>query len=99
MHTYRLVSLSGDQRHDLPPGRTVVVGRGVGCDITVYDPTISRRHGELIAGPDGVTLKDLGSSNGTYVNGRRVTTARLTVNDAVTFGKVGYQLEAVPVEP
>jgi len=63
MHTYRLVSLSGDQRHDLPAGRTVVVGRGVGCDITVYDPTISRRHGELIAGPDGVTLKDLGSSN------------------------------------
>jgi hypothetical protein len=54
--------------------------------------------GELIAGPDGVTLKDLGSSNGTYVNGRRVTTARLTVNDAVTFGKVGYQLEVVPVE-
>lgn len=99
MLTYRLVSLAGDQRHELSAGRTVTVGRGVGCDITVYDPTISRRHAELTADPDGVLLKDLGSSNGTYVNGRRVATARLNPNDAVTFGKVGYQLEAAPAEP
>jgi adenylate cyclase len=99
MPTYRLVSLAGDQRFDLGPDRGVIVGRGVGSDIAVYDPTISRRHAELVAGPDGVVLKDLGSSNGTYVNGRRVTTARLSPNDAVTFGKVGFRLEALPAAP
>jgi adenylate cyclase len=99
MLTYRLVSLAGDQRFELVAGRSVIVGRGVGSDITVYDPTISRRHAELIAGPDGVLLKDLGSSNGTYVNGRRVMSTRLAPNDAVTFGKVGYQLEAAPEAP
>jgi adenylate cyclase len=99
MPAYRLVSLAGDQRFDLAPGRSVIVGRGVGSDITVYDPTLSRRHAELTAGPDGVMVKDLGSSNGTYVNGRRVTAARLTPNDSITFGKVGYQLEAAPPPP
>ncbi len=99
MPSYRLVSTTDDQRFDLPPGRTVVVGRGVDTDITVYDPTISRRHAELIAGPDGVTVKDLGSSNGTHVNGRRLTTARLAPGDSVSFGKVSYQLELAPTTP
>jgi adenylate cyclase len=99
MLTHHLVSLAGDQRFDLPPGRSVIVGRGVGSDIAVYDPTISRRHAELIASDDAVTVKDLGSSNGTYVNGRRITSARLSANDAITFGKVGFQLEAVPAAP
>jgi len=99
MPSYRLVSTTDDQRFDLPPGKTIVVGRGVGTDLTVYDPTISRRHAELVAGPDGVTVKDLGSSNGTHVNGRRLTTARLAPGDSVSFGKVSYQLELVPTTP
>ena len=97
MPSYRLVSTTDDQRFDLPPGRSVIVGRGIGTDLTVYDPTISRQHAELIAGPDGVVVKDLGSSNGTHVNGRRLTTARLAPGDSVSFGKVSYQLELVPV--
>ena len=99
MPFYRLVSTTDDQRFDLPPGRTILVGRGVGTDLTVHDPTISRRHAELIAGPDGVVVNDLGSSNGTHVNGRRLTTARLAPGDAVSFGKVSYQLELVPALP
>jgi adenylate cyclase len=96
MPAYRLVSANDDQHFDLPEGRTVVVGRGVDSDLTVLDPTISRRHAELTAGPDGVALKDLGSSNGTHVNGRRLTTARLAPGDSVSFGKVSYQLEIAP---
>ena len=99
MPAYRLVSAAEDQRFDLPPGRTVVVGRGVDSDLTVLDPTISRRHAELTAGPDGVLVKDLGSSNGTHVNGRRLTTARLAPGDSVSFGKVSYQLELVSTPP
>jgi pSer/pThr/pTyr-binding forkhead associated (FHA) protein len=90
--TYRLVSFTGDQHFELPLGRSVVVGRGVQSDITIYDPTISRRHAQLTAGPDGVVVKDLNSSNGTCINGARVSTGRLTPRDSITFGKVLYQL-------
>jgi adenylate cyclase len=90
---YRLVSYSGDQTFELPPGKSLVVGRGVSSDIAIYDPTISRRHAELIVENDGVQVKDLGSSNGTCINGSRVKSGRLSPNDSVTFGKVLFQLE------
>ncbi|MFL5403476.1 MAG: adenylate/guanylate cyclase domain-containing protein [Gemmatimonadales bacterium] len=90
---YRLVSFSGDQSFELPPGRSLVVGRGLSSDIAIYDPTISRRHAELTAGNDGVQVKDLGSSNGTCINGTRVKAGRLSPKDSVTFGKVLFQLE------
>ena len=90
---YRLVSFSGDQSFELPPGRSLVVGRGISSDIAIYDPTISRRHAELTVGMDGVRVKDLGSSNGTCINGSRVSTGRLNPNDSITFGKVLFQLK------
>jgi adenylate cyclase len=90
---YRLVSFSGDQSFELPHGRSLVVGRGVTSDIAIYDPTISRRHAELIVETDGVQVKDLGSSNGTCINGTRVMAGLLSPNDSVTFGKVLFQLE------
>jgi adenylate cyclase len=90
---YRLVSLSGDQTYELPSGRSLVVGRGVSSDIAIYDPTISRRHAELTVGADGVRVKDLGSSNGTCINGTRVSAGRLNPNDSITFGKVLFQLK------
>ena len=90
---YRLVSFSGDQTFELPQGRSLVVGRGINSDIAIYDPTISRRHAELTVGTDGVQVKDLGSSNGTCINGNRVTAGRLQANDSITFGKVLFQLK------
>ena len=99
MPTFRLVSSSGDQSFELPHGRSLVVGRGVATDIAIYDPTISRRHAELIARSDAVEVRDLGSSNGTCINGSRVTSGRLTVNDSITFGKVTYKVREVRPSP
>ena len=96
---YRLVSFAGDQSFELLPGRSLVVGRGVTSDIAIYDPTISRRHAELIVGADGVQVKDLGSSNGTCINGSRVSSGRLKTNDSVTFGKVLFQLKDLTTGP
>src|SRR5690606_3612545 len=93
MSGYRLVATEGTQSFDLPAGRSVVVGRGVTSDIALYDPTISRRHAELTAGPDGVQVRDLGSSNGTSVNGARVAIGLLQSSDSIAFGKVAFQLE------
>jgi adenylate cyclase len=88
----RLVSIAGDQTFELPEGRTLVVGRGVASDIAIYDPTISRRHAELTVGADGVEVKDVGSSNGTCINGTRVSDGQLRLEDTITFGKVSFRL-------
>jgi adenylate cyclase len=97
MSPFRLVSTSGDQSFELPPGRSVVVGRGVATDIAIYDPTISRRHAELTDRGEVIEVRDLGSSNGTCINGSRVATGQLQLNDSITFGKVTYRVrEAKP---
>jgi adenylate cyclase len=67
----------------------------VATDIAIYDPTISRRHAELTVQGDVVDVRDLGSSNGTWLNGSRVATGRLRANDSVTFGKVTYRLTEI----
>ena len=99
MPAYRLTALEGTRTFDLPPGRVLILGRGTACDLPVYDPTISRRHAELTATPDGVELRDLDSSNGITVNGRRSAGATLHPGDTVAFGKVEFRLEAVPDGP
>jgi adenylate cyclase len=98
---FKLVSTSGDQSIDLQPGRTLVVGRAVTSDVPIYDPTISRRHAEITQTGTGVRVKDLGSSNGTFLNGARVSEAEAAANDVITFGKVAFRVKDVtaPVRP
>jgi pSer/pThr/pTyr-binding forkhead associated (FHA) protein len=50
----------------------VLIGRSRRCDFIVADPSVSRRHALLLRGDAGWTLYDLGSTNGTRVNGRSV---------------------------
>jgi len=70
---FKLLSTTGEQSIDLQPGRIVVVGRAVTSDVPIYDPTISRRHAEVSLADGGVKVKDVGSSNGTFLNGARIT--------------------------
>ena len=72
----------------VPPGTPVVIGREASCDLPVADPEVSRRHAELNADPDGLRVRDLGSRNGTSVNGVQVTDARLMAGDMLTIGGV-----------
>jgi adenylate cyclase len=92
---YKLVSTSGEQTIDLKPGAQLVVGRAVNSDVPIYDPTISRQHAQLSAKDGGVLVKDLGSSNGTFLNGSRITEAVATANDVVMFGKVSFHVREV----
>src|SRR5260370_28096866 len=73
----------------------LVVGRAVTSDNLIYDPTICRTHAEIAVTAGGVKLKDLGSSNGTFLNGARVTEAEAGENDIVTFGKVAFKVISV----
>jgi adenylate cyclase len=58
----------------------------------VLDPTVSRRHAELTVEPNGILMKDLGSSNGTFVNGARVESSLIRTGDRVVFGKILFEL-------
>ncbi|MEK6768840.1 MAG: adenylate/guanylate cyclase domain-containing protein [Gemmatimonadota bacterium] len=92
---FKLVSTSGDQTVDVKPGVTLIVGRAVNSDVPIYDPTISRQHAQVTASNGGVQIKDLGSSNGTFLNGSKITEAVATPNDVVMFGKVSFYVREV----
>ncbi|HTK55695.1 MAG TPA: adenylate/guanylate cyclase domain-containing protein [Gemmatimonadales bacterium] len=99
MTAYRLVSVSGEHTFDCPPGRVMVLGRATGNDFPVQDPTISRRHAELEGTPNGIRVKDLGSSNGTFLGGAKLEEKVVTAGEQVTFGKVAFNVQVVQAAP
>ncbi|HEX8851474.1 MAG TPA: adenylate/guanylate cyclase domain-containing protein [Gemmatimonadaceae bacterium] len=96
---FKLISTEGEQTFELRSGGTLVVGRALTSDIPVLDPTISRRHAEVAWDESGVHVRDLGSSNGTFLNGVKVETARLSPGDVITFGKVPFRLKEITADP
>jgi len=84
-----LVFLSGPARGQshLVTGKITSIGRrSRDNDIAVFDPGISNRHAEIRRTPDGFMLVDVGSRNGTFLNGERVTRASLKVGDKIALG-------------
>ncbi|MGW6276073.1 FHA domain-containing protein [Kribbella sp. NPDC055071] len=76
-----------------PGTPTVRIGRGPGATLRMADISVSRFHAELRHVDDGWMLRDLGSMNGTCVNGLRITTTvRVRPGDRVSFGAVEYTL-------
>ena len=65
-----------------------VIGRDPDCDIRLASRSVSRRHALVEKTPNGWVVRDLGSANGTRVNGARVTEAPLVAGAAVMFGEV-----------
>lgn len=75
------------------PARTVRIGRAADNDLVVDDLVVSRRHAELRVLPDGrYEIVDLGSHNGTYLNGQPVARAPLSPGDIVGVGHRAYCL-------
>jgi class 3 adenylate cyclase/pSer/pThr/pTyr-binding forkhead associated (FHA) protein len=76
---------------------TMTVGRASTCDIAVQHPSVSRMHARLTVGATGCRVSDLGSSNGTFVNGIRITgDAEMRDGDAIAFGEVQIKVTAPP---
>src|SRR5580700_11270934 len=64
-----------------------VVGRSAGCQLSLDDPLVSRRHALLVVSREGVTVEDLGSRNGVVVNGERIAGVRLvSAGDKILIG-------------
>ena len=77
----------------VPGSPTVRIGRGPGATLRLPDVSVSRCHAELRYVDDGWMIRDLGSMNGTQVNGLRITTpSRVRPGDHIQFGAVAYIL-------
>jgi tetratricopeptide (TPR) repeat protein len=72
-------------------GERVVFGRAVDTDIVITDASASRKHAELVLSPEGYVLKDLNSSNGIYVNGKRLKEKLLVSGDIFAIGDHQYK--------
>jgi adenylate cyclase len=73
---------------------TITVGRAGGCEIIVQHPSVSRTHARITVMPHGCRIADLGSSNGTFVNGARVVESEIKDGDRVSFGELHANLAA-----
>lgn len=72
----------------------VIIGREVKCAIMLNDNSVSRQHSSITRLAEGYLLRDLGSSNGTYVNGQRVQEYLLCDGDRVSIGDIEFWFEA-----
>jgi pSer/pThr/pTyr-binding forkhead associated (FHA) protein len=71
------------------------IGREPGRDIVLADQTVSRRHAVIQRIGDSLLIVDEGSSNGTFVNGVRVTSQQLKPGDEVRLGSSAFRLEVL----
>ena len=83
--------------HSVPIAKSILrIGRAEFCDLSPIDPGVSRNHAELISSDDGLKVLDLESTNGTYVNGRRVTECELRVGDELRIAGTTYIIDFRP---
>src|SRR5262245_23168675 len=88
----RLVALTGEA--DIAVDRSLVlVGRHPHCDARLALSRVSRRHCCLTEVDGDVLVRDLGSTNGVFINGRRRESGRLRVGDVLSIAHVRYRLE------
>jgi DNA-binding NtrC family response regulator len=86
--------------HEVTLGERVAIGSAPRAELVIADSLVSRIHAELVMREDGLWVRDLGSRNGTYVNGVRVESARLDAGLVLRVGATGLQvrLDGTPEE-
>src|SRR5687767_11325666 len=75
-----------------PVDRSLLLGRDESCDVRIEDDSLSRMHARIFTTANGIEVEDLGSANGTYVGGGRITRTVATMGSLLRFGGVLAQL-------
>jgi pSer/pThr/pTyr-binding forkhead associated (FHA) protein len=78
----------------VPVGRVVTIGRAEQCDITIPGTHLSRKHAELTVQDSRLMIKDLGSSNGTYLNEKRISEASADNDDRLRLDVYSFRVVA-----
>ena len=74
-------------------GAEATLGRGQGCQVQFAEPMVSQLHARLFRNEKGLHIEDLGSTNGTYLNGRKVGgPAKLKKGDRVRVGPIELEV-------
>ncbi len=94
-----LVYGQGAERRRVAVGRSLVVGRSSACGLVLDDSAASRRHLEILTLDGCFVLRDLGSSNGTQVNGVAVAESELGDGDRITIGTTAFTFEVAEAAP
>jgi hypothetical protein len=89
------IVLADGARTTLPTSGSITLGRAAECEVRLTDTSVSRRHAEVRANGDGTwTVVDLGSTNGTKVNGATVNERKLKDGDTISTGDTHLRFEA-----
>ena len=83
----------GDNRLFPVKKQTTVIGRRQDCDLRIAVGDVSRKHCRLLLGPDQVEIEDLGSSNGTFVNGSKIERSLVSAGDTIQVGPVVFVVQ------
>lgn len=105
--SFRLIVRRGPQPNQIYELNkdSITIGRDINNEIVINDPEVSRNHCRFTRTAGGYTLEDLGSTNGTFINGQRLTGSRpLAGSDMIGMGEtvtLGYEstLSAIPLAP
>jgi pSer/pThr/pTyr-binding forkhead associated (FHA) protein len=84
---------SGAQKaFEIGPGQTSI-GRRDECDLRIPLGEVSRKHAIVIVSDDSVTIRDLGSANGTYVNNQKISEQELEAGDHIVIGPIVFTVQ------
>ncbi len=88
--SYSLKFLSGEYQGGefaLPESDEIIIGRATDLDMVMMEDMVSRRHAKIVCRHGEIYIEDLGSTNGTFVNGEKITRVRLKPGDRILIGK------------
>src|SRR5262245_37170465 len=85
-------------RQAVSDGQELSIGTAAGNELQLTDPTVSRHHCVITARPDGIHLRDVGSTNGTFFAGHRVDSAWLKAGSTLRLGATHLRFDQLPEE-
>jgi hypothetical protein len=97
-----LLRIKGGKRHGSPlklDGTQFTFGRSSECDLRLSSDAASRKHAVIRLKGDAWYVEDLGSRNGTFLNGKKVSSGALRASDVVKFGESGAKIQIIGMDP